>query len=75
MPDSPPLFESYLTTTQASARTRLSREQIANLCRRGPANGGIVCIKVTPRLWMVNEQSLAEYLASNPKPGPKRKQK
>lgn len=75
MPDSPSLFDGYLTTSQASERTRLSREQIANLCRRGPDNGGIVCIKVTARLWMVNEQSLDAYLAVEHKRGAKRKQK
>jgi hypothetical protein len=54
---------NYLTCADAAARTGVTPRQIAHLCRLGPESGGIACIKLNPRLWLVESASLDEYEA------------
>lgn len=71
----PSPFPGYLTTADAAARSGLSPLTIAHYLTPKERDGltyppKLRGIKVAS-IWLVEEQSLFEYLASSPTPGPR----
>lgn len=62
-------LSKYMTTAAAAERSGNTQPHIAHLLRKGILQGK----KIAPRLWLVEVESLNNYLNSNPTPGPKRK--
>lgn len=61
MNDSTSPLKGFITTAQAAEQFGISQPQLANLCRLGKSAGGLHCIKLAPRLWMVEVASLKAY--------------
>ena len=58
--------EEWLTTDEAAQISGLSSSHIRYLLRNGKVQG-----KKLGRDWLTTRSFIQEYLASNPKPGPK----
>lgn len=67
IPNSP--LGHYFTTAEAAERARLTQTHIALLLRKKELRG----FKVGPRFWLVEKDSLAEYLEIEHKRGAKPK--
>lgn len=76
-PSSP--IPGYLTTAQAAERSGLDQETIAHYLRPQTRRGITYPPKIKGQkigsIWLVEEQSLVEYLESDPRRGVKRKKK
>lgn len=57
------LLNGFFTVTAESERTGMSKPQLTTLCRLGPEHGGIAAVKVAPKLWLIERESLDAYIA------------
>lgn len=62
------------TVEEASAHTGYAEEYVRRLCR----NGAIVCEKLSDKIWLINQDSMKEYLErqranEDARTGPRRK--
>ena len=60
---------ALLSVTEAAIQSGLSRERIRKLLNEGR----IMCTKLDRVSWVVNSQSLEDYMASDRRPGRPRK--
>jgi hypothetical protein len=67
--DTQPSLEELISLKKAAKLSGLSQGHLSHLIR----NGDLWGTKLDGRNWFTTEQAVREYLARNPRPGPKPK--